>query len=89
MNRCKKRSREVELRTTSNTVFSELAPAPAPSGGNGPHWLVTIKVQRTSWGFRWNGLAADAEEATAKAMDAARRAWPGFSIVVRSVVEVA
>lgn len=53
-----------------------------------PQWMVQSQVQGTVYGHRWAGTAGNASEASRKALDAARRAWPGFSIVIRSVVEV-
>lgn len=53
-----------------------------------PRWMVQSQVQSTVYGHRWSGTAGNATEASRKALEAARRAWPGFSIVIRSVVEV-
>lgn len=53
-----------------------------------PQWIVQSQVQSTIYGHRWAGSASNATEASRKALEAARRAWPGFSIVIRSVVEV-
>jgi len=52
-------------------------------------WKVEASVQRTSYAHRWSGDAANSEDAKAQALDSARRAWPGFSFVIRSVVQVA
>ncbi|MFG6440534.1 hypothetical protein [Roseateles sp. LKC17W] len=52
-------------------------------------WMVEASVQRTGYCHKWSGQAANSEDAKAQAMESARRAWPGFSFVVRSVVQVA
>lgn len=52
-------------------------------------WKVEASVQRTGYEHRWSGDASNSEDAKAQALDSARRAWPGFSFVIRSVVQVA
>lgn len=53
-----------------------------------PLWTVSIKVQRTDYTHRWSGQASSSSDASSKALDAARRAWPGFALTICSVVEV-
>lgn len=73
--------------TATHAIPSRLTPAARkPSLGL---WKVTSQVQSTSYSHKWAGDAIDSSDAKARALDSARRAWPGFCFVVRSVVQVA
>lgn len=67
-------------------------PTPSPLTVNysrRPLWRVESQVQRTDFTHRWAGEATDSGDARRKALDCARRDWPGFSFAVRAVVQVA
>ena len=76
----------MDPQATTKTIPSRLTLQSETSYGL---WRVEMGVQRTTYCHHWSGDAADSAHAKTQALDSARRAWPGFSFVVRSVVQVA
>jgi hypothetical protein len=73
--------------TATNAIPSR--PTPTQGASSSSLWKVTSTVQRTGYDHTWGGYAADAAEATRRALAAARNDWPGFSLAVTAVVQVA
>jgi hypothetical protein len=73
--------------TTTPTIPSR--PTAAQAQPSASLWKVTSTVQRTGYAHTWGGYAPDAAEATRRALAAARNDWPGFSLAVTAVVQVA
>lgn len=52
-------------------------------------WRVDCRIVGMAYAHAWAGEATDSMDARTQAMAAARRDWPGCSIAVTSVVQVA
>lgn len=74
------------LTTTPGTPSRPTLPA-----RNDSHslWKVHSQVVGMAYSHTWAGEAADSQDARAKALARARRDWPGCSIAVTAVVQVA
>ncbi|MDN3921522.1 hypothetical protein [Roseateles violae] len=55
----------------------------------GARWEVKVQAQGTAYVDTWTIEAKTTDQASRQAVELARRAWPGFGLVVRSVVQVA
>lgn len=60
-----------------------------PAGSSIGLWKVECQVLRTGYTHNWGGNAVDSEDAKARALMAARLEWPGFSLCIRSILQVA
>lgn len=80
------------MHTDQGTVKGALSPTCPPSGGRvaktQPMWEVRCQVLRTVYGHNWRGYAPTSKAATDRAVEDARRHWPGFSFCIRSVTQV-